>query len=89
MEGIPPVNLNDQLDGWAEYRKLILSELERLNNTIDRLDEKIDQLRQFDIADMKMEIAMLKTKAGLLGAIGGSIGGSIVGVIVSKFLHYQ
>jgi len=61
------------LEGWGEYRRLILQELERLARQVQELNIKIDNFRASDIADIKVEIAMLKVKAGVWGAIGAAI----------------
>lgn len=71
-----------QADGFAEYRRLILDALERLDRSSTALDIKLDlkielllakleALRLTDIADIKVDIAMLKVKASLLGAVCG------------------
>jgi hypothetical protein len=63
--------MNESLEGWTEYRKLILAELERLSASIHDTNRKIDEFRSDDIAQIKVEIAMLKVKAGAWGALAG------------------
>ena len=77
----------ESAEGWTEYRKLILAELGRMNLAIHSLDAKMDIFRQEDITKMKVDIAMLKTKAGMFGAAAGAIGGAVVGTIVSRFIR--
>jgi predicted nuclease with TOPRIM domain len=43
-----------QNEGWAEYSKLVLKELETLNKSIESLNEQIN--------DLKNEIAVLKER---------------------------
>lgn len=54
-----------EVEGWMEYRKLILAELERLSRDIAAGNAKLDELR--------LEVAMLKIKAGFWGALAGSV----------------
>lgn len=61
------------MEGWGEYRKLILAELERLNRVISALDSKLEAFRNDDISSLKVEVAMLKVKAGLWGALAGLV----------------
>jgi hypothetical protein len=52
-------------NGWSEYEKLVLNELERHNNLIEGIRE--------DVSDIRSEIAMLKVKSGLWGMLGATI----------------
>ena len=50
---------------WDQYQKLVLSELERHNSLLEKMDEKL--------AKVNTEIAMLKVKSGLWGMAGAAI----------------
>ena len=50
-------------DGWKEWSKYVLLELERLNTCYNNLDAKVNKIN--------VEIAMLKVKSGIWGALGG------------------
>jgi len=52
-------------NGWSEYEKLVLNELERHNNLIEGIRK--------DVSDIRSEIAMLKVKSGLWGMLGAAI----------------
>jgi len=52
-------------NGWNEWSRHVLAELERLNECGSALDGKITQVR--------IDIAQLKVKAGVWGLIGASI----------------
>jgi len=52
-------------NGWKEWSKFVLKELERLNECYETLDQKMDKLSK--------EVAMLKVKSGVWGLIGGAI----------------
>jgi len=57
--------VSPELDTWNEWSRHVLKELERLNASTGDIYEKVNQVR--------IEIAMLKVKAGIWGAIGGAI----------------
>ena len=61
---------------WPEYRRLVLSELERIDRSLGTLNEKID--KSFDDRDDRMRsaevnIAMLQIKCGLWGGLSGGL----------------
>jgi hypothetical protein len=58
---------------WGEYRTLILAELKRLNEGIDAVKSKVEQLHASDIGNIKAEIAVLKVKAAIVGAVAGAV----------------
>jgi len=64
-------------DTWIEYRKLVLSELERLNIKVMEIDQNLNST--------KTDIAMLQIKAGLWGAISGVI----PGLIAALFFYFK
>jgi hypothetical protein len=65
---------NGNWNSWAVY---VLKELERLNSCYSSLDDKIGKIQQ--------DIAMLKVKAGIWGAIGGCI--PIIIMLAIKFIE--
>ena len=62
-------------DGWIEYRKLILSELESLNRDVKDIKR--------DIGTIKTEIAMLKVKSGLWGFAAGAIPAALAVILTT------
>ena len=52
-------------NGWNEYSRLVLAELERLNINYQRLEEGQTSIR--------IEIGKLQIKSGVWGLIGGTI----------------
>lgn len=50
---------------WIEYRRLILSELERLDKAVTELQNKISAL--------KSDVLALQIKATLWGSVGGML----------------
>ena len=53
------------MDGWNEYSRMVLHELERLNEGVNKLDEGQKQIEK--------DIIMLQAKATIWGSIGGFI----------------
>ena len=56
-------------NGWGEWGKHVLKELERLNECYERLHT--------DVAGIKTDIATLKVKSGMWGAIAGMVPAAI------------
>lgn len=54
----------DSDNGWVEYRKLVLSELERLNTSVEGLRDDLNNIRN--------DITALKIKAGFWGLVGAT-----------------
>lgn len=63
---------------WNEYRRLVLSELERIGRDFNTINRKIDELRQEDISQLKTDITLLKFQAAMYGSIGGLIFSTII-----------
>ena len=57
-------------NGWNEWSKHVLAEIIRLDKSIIILGDKVDRLRT--------EMAMLKVKSGVWGALAGAIPAAIV-----------
>jgi len=53
------------MDGWNEYSKMVLHELKRLNNALEKLEEGQKTIEK--------DIVRLQTKATFWGAVGGFI----------------
>lgn len=57
---------------WPEYRRLVISELERLNETLVNI--------QKEFAKVRTEVELLKLKASVWGVAAGAISGTVVTV---------
>jgi hypothetical protein len=62
-------------NGWAEYKRQVLFQLEELNKVAKELNDKIDSLKE--------DVIILKVKAGFYGAVGGVV----VSIIISLIMH--
>ncbi|MDP6583739.1 MAG: hypothetical protein QF535_03710 [Anaerolineales bacterium] len=58
---------------WAEWRRLVLSELNRLDGDITQL--------QNNQKEIEVQIASQTTKLAMIGTIGGAIVGAICAII--------
>ena len=58
-------NSSDNGNGWAEWKKLVLFQLERNTSEHRVLDRRVSEIQT--------DIAQLKTKAGVWGALAGAI----------------
>lgn len=82
---------------FREYRRLFLSELQRINNMLQGFDNKLDQLNNTNrdrislvetslntqISDVKTRVAMLEVRAKIWGGMVGCVGGAVAsGLIV-------
>lgn len=59
-------------NGWNEYSKLVLSELQRLDSDIKRLETKVDTMVE--------SVAALQIKSGIWGFAAGFI--PSIGVLI-------
>lgn len=69
---------NAEIFGEA-FRRLVLDRLESVSN---RLDDTIKSM-----TELKIEMAVLRTKIAVFVAVGSSVCGGIVSVIVALIMH--
>lgn len=65
-------------NGWNEWSRYVLKELERLNHNYEQLDGRISKIQ--------VDIGMLKVKAGVWGALAGGIP-SIIAIVITLLLR--
>ena len=68
---------------WNQYRRLLTSELRRLNVSLIDLDHKIDLLRNVEISRMQVQIALIKQQTGIIGATAGVITSAAVALLIA------
>lgn len=56
-------------NGWTQYQKLVLAELERHSKQLEALNSQLNK----QMSDLQVEIATLKVKSGVWGLLGGLI----------------
>lgn len=64
-------------NGWIEYRQLVISELQRLNNSIEKIEATLSQ--------NSIEISRLRIFSVLYGSIGGALAITILRVVILKW----
>ena len=52
-------------DGWREYQRLVLAELARLDESIQAINARVQEIQ--------VDLGQLKVKSGIWGAIAGFI----------------
>jgi len=62
---LPPPIPGSTANGWNEYSRLVLNELERLNENYEKLEA--------GVIEIKVDIAKLQVKSGVWGLAGGAI----------------
>ena len=71
---------------FEEYRLLLVTELERVSSELRRINDKVEQFRRDDVAQMKTDIALLKLQASIYGAVAGVLTTGVVTAII-KFIR--
>ena len=57
-----------------EFKERVLAALRDIKAEVENVDKKLDDLKDHEISKIKVEIGMLKVKAGIWGMIGGALG---------------
>jgi uncharacterized protein YoxC len=68
---------------WAGYRRLVISELERIDRGVKGLHDKMDARdaeTDNQIASMKTQIALLQVKSGTISALVSAVTGLAVAI---------
>ena len=69
----------NKTNGWVEYKERVLYQLTELGRKQDEFNKKLDRLI--------VDVTVLKTKAGIYGAIGGFIVTIIVQLMFLLLTH--
>lgn len=67
---------DDTGNGWGEYRKLVMTEIDRLAREIRHERNNAKQVQQHlwdQMLRVEKEVATLKVKCGIWGLVGGLI----------------
>jgi len=73
-------------DTFREYKRLIINELERIARDMRDLNDRIEQFRREDVAQMRTDIAVLKFQAALWGSVAGLVTTGLITLAV-RFIH--
>ena len=86
MAGDPNV-----IESWQEYRRLVLAELERLDDAIKNLDEKLDKRdkeQDAKVSAINLELLTLRIKASIYGALAGAIFSTLVAIVTALIYRW-
>lgn len=61
---------DDMTDPWNHYEKMVLNELQRLNDQIDKLGVEVSHVHR--------DLHLLKYKSTLFASVFGSVGGFLI-----------
>lgn len=73
-------------NGWDEYRKLVLTEIQRLADEIRQERNNAERVQSHmlnRLTEVDKEIAMLKVRCGMWGVMGGLIP-ALAALLVTK-----
>lgn len=63
-------------NGWSEWRKHVLLEIERINENLEKMSERH--------VELCLEVAKLKAYTAVWGAVGGAVITLVVAIIVAR-----
>jgi hypothetical protein len=82
--------VDNETNGWSEWKNHVLAELERLNKTLethtDSDEENFKELRDLinsGVTKISLDVNTLKTKAGVWGTVGGGIASILIAFIIA------
>ncbi len=79
---------NSPLSGWDQYRLLVIDGLDRINREMKAINEKIDKNNgdhSREIAELQVQVGMLKVQAAMWAALAAAVVSVVIGVIGHKF----
>lgn len=74
-----------QSDLGKEYRDSLSQEFKRVNDRLDGLFDKLNELHSGDIAKLNARLAVVEVKAGIFGLLGGAI--PAVVILIYMMVH--
>lgn len=75
---------------WVAHRLLILRGLERIEKELGSINQKIDEQDSHwnrEIADLRVELGMLKVKMAIISVIAAAVTSAVVGTVVSLLIR--
>lgn len=70
-------------EDWFDYRRLVLTQIQALQIDLSAIRTEVQTFRTRDIGEIKIEIALLKLKSSMWGAILGAVGGGVISFVVT------
>lgn len=63
-------------DGWPHHRLHVVNTLQRLEKSLESIDNKVDEMKiqsANDLAELKIDVGALKIRASFWGAASGAV----------------
>ena len=83
--------VEEQGGDWATWARRVLGDIERLDREYKEIGERLDKSYK-DIQEainlLRIEIAVIKTRAGMYGAFWGAVVGLITTVIAAVIIKH-
>lgn len=83
MPDIVPRDEDDQ--PWNSYRRLVLSELARIDRTLGEMNAKLSDAmdaKGVEIRKIEVDMATIKTQVAGWGAVAGVLGAGLIEVVI-------
>lgn len=74
---------------WGEYRTLILAEMKRLNDVLETIKVKVDQMHASDIGDLKAQLAVVRSELAIKSGIWGLLAGAIPSLAATLYVVFH
>lgn len=69
--------MSEETNGWVEYKRRVLYQLEELTKSTEAIETKLDKMRE--------EVVVLKTQAVIYSVVGGFIITIVMNLILKNF----
>jgi hypothetical protein len=66
-------------DAWGRYEKLVIGKLDEHGNALKEI--------HMELIRLQVDMGIVKTKVGLIGALSGSIAALLTGVVKHYFIY--
>ncbi len=80
-----PRDGDDDNQPWNTYRRLVLSELTRIDRSISEMNRKLDEaigVKGAEIRRLEVELSAIKTQIAIWGSIAGLVGAGMIEAIL-------
>jgi gas vesicle protein len=70
-------------NGWSEWAHRVLGDIERIDEKVEKIQKQINDMELAYAVDL----AILKTKAAMIGGVWGAVIGAAVSILIALILH--
>ena len=72
---------NNEDNGWKEWRRHILAEIQRLNNNLEKLETRNSEY----MLKTSIELSRLKVWSGVYGAVAGVVAAIVFREVITRW----